>query len=138
LLGFAVQEPAEYKGEWDIQVCLPDGRVAIGEIEGAEKLVDVAKYRQLLDYVNDEVMAGRDPKGILIGNGFRKILLSERGEQFSAQALRAVIRSQFCAIQTSELFSAVCAVLENPNDEALKLLIRESILKTNGEWKFAK
>jgi len=43
---------------------------------------------------------------------------------------------EYCLLPTSELFSAVCAVLRSTNDEALKQRIRNSILSTVGAWKF--
>jgi len=52
LLGFAVPEPEEYEGEWD--VALQDnesGRTALGGVEGSEGVIDVDKYRQLLAYI---------------------------------------------------------------------------------------
>src|SRR2546427_2837629 len=65
LLGFEVPEPDRYSGEWDVELHEPkSSATAIGEVEGSEGAVDVDKYRQLLDYVQDEVLEGRDHKGI--------------------------------------------------------------------------
>jgi hypothetical protein len=141
LLGFTVREPEEYTGEWDID--LTDGqssKTAIGEVEGSEGPIDVDKSRQLLDYIGAEAIEGRDHKGLLIGNGFRLTPpeASERQQQFSDHARRAAARFQFCLLPTTELFKAVCAVLESPQDEALKMQIRESLLGTVGTWSFAR
>jgi hypothetical protein len=93
-----------------------------------------------LDYVQAEVLEGRDHKGILIGNGFRLTPpeATERQSQFSNHALLGARKNQFCLLPTIELFKAVCAVLEHPEDEGLKIQIRDSILATVGVWKFAR
>lgn len=140
LLGFRVPEPEEYSGEWDVELYPPgSAESAIAEIEGSSGSIDVDKYRQLLDYIQAEVIEGRDHKGILIGNGYR--LKSpdqpERLAQFSHHALRGATKNHFCLLPTSELFKAVCTVLENPEDDGLKIKIRESILSAVGPWTFA-
>jgi len=141
LIGFDVREPEEYEGEWDVELKEPhSGRTALGEVEGAESVIDVDKYRQLLDYIEQESLEGRDHKGILIGNGFRLLPpeAPERQNQFSDHAQRGAARNQFCLLPTTELFKAVCAVLESPQDEILKSGIRESLLSTTGPWAFVR
>lgn len=141
LLGFAVPEPEEYEGEWDVELRdAHSGRTALGEVEGSEGVIDVDKYRQLLDYVEAEAQDGRDHKGILIGNGFRLLApdAPERQNQFSEHARRGAARNHFCLVPTTELFKTVCAVLESPEDEALKKTIRESLLATTGLWNFVR
>lgn len=141
LLGFSVKEPSEYSGEWDIDLTVTEtGATAIGEVEGSEGPIDINKSRQLLDYIEAEAVEGRDHKGILIGNGFRLCALdtAERQRQFSDHALRAAQRFQFCLLPTTELFKAVCAVLESPEDGVLKAQIRASLLGCIGPWSFAR
>src|SRR5437867_11519786 len=77
---------------------------------------------------------------MLIGNGFRLLApkVPERRIQFSEHAQRGAARNQFCLVPTMELFKAVCAVLESPEDQALKATIRESLLATTGPWSFAR
>jgi hypothetical protein len=100
----------------------------------------VDKYRQLLDYVEAEALEGREHKGILIGNGYRLLApdAPERQSQFSEHAQRGAARNQFCLVPTTELFKAVCAVLESPEDQTLKANIRESLLTTTGPWAFVR
>jgi hypothetical protein len=141
LLGFGVPEPDEYKGEWDAE--LHDAQSpepAICEVEGSDGVVDVDKFRQLLDYINSEAIEGRDHKGILIGNGYRLTApgAQERRSQFSNHAQNGAKRNGFCLLPASELFKAVCAVLEAHYDEGLKIQIRSSILATVGVWSFAR
>ncbi|MGA8271452.1 MAG: hypothetical protein WB919_07810 [Candidatus Sulfotelmatobacter sp.] len=139
LLGFAVAEPEEYEGEWDVQAEEPvSGRTALGEVEGSDGPIDVDKYRQLLDYIEAEALEGREHKGILIGNGFRQLPpeATERQNQFTDHAQRGAARNRFCLLPTTELFKAVCAVLESP-DEGFKAAIRDSLLNATGPWSFA-
>jgi hypothetical protein len=141
LFGFDVPEPEEYRGEWDVEMKEEQsGRTALGEVEGSEGVIDVDKYRQLLDYVEAEALEGRDHKGILIGNGFRLLPpdAPERQAQFSEHVQRGAARNNFCLVPTTEVFKAVCAVLESPKDEALKATIRESLLATTGPWGFVR
>jgi hypothetical protein len=138
-----VPEPEEYAGEWDVELyesSASSNATAIAEIEGSTGVVDVDKYRQLLDYVQTEVLEGRDHKGILVGNGYRLHDLNapERQIQFSEHAQRGAIKNGFCLVPTTELFKAVCAVLEAAEKEELKVKIRESILVTVGIWTFAR
>ena len=94
----------------------------------------------MLDYINSEALEGRDHKGILIGNGYRLTApgAQERRNQFSNHAQNGAKRNGFCLLPASELFKAVCAVLETPDDEGLKIQIRGSILATIGVWVFAR
>lgn len=139
--GFVVPEPEEYEEEWDVQLRdAESGTTALGEVEGSEGFIDVDKYRQLLDYIETETQDGREHKGILIGNGFRLLspAAAERQDQFSEHANRGAARNQFCLLPTTELFKALCAVLEAPEDHSLKAGIRKSLLTTTGPWKFAR
>jgi hypothetical protein len=139
LFGFEVPEPQDYRGEWDVQLNdAATNRTAIGEVEGSKGLIDVDKYRQLNDYVDAETLEGRNHKGLLIGNGFRETDLNaaERQAQFSEHALRGAARNQFCLVPTSGLFKAVCACLRAPDDENLRIRIRDSFFETVGVWTF--
>ena len=137
-IGFDVLE--KWSGDWDFELREPaSSATAIGEVEGTDGPVDVDKYRQLLDYFQTEVLEGRTHKAILAGNGHRTKGLDapERQNQFTEHVLRGARQNGFCLLPTSELFRAVCAVLESPNEEALKADIRRSILVTVGVWTFA-
>jgi hypothetical protein len=138
-LGFKVLQPEEYQGEWDVDLTdEKSGASAVGEVEGSEGAINVDKLRQLLDYVESEENEGRSRKGILVGNGYRLKRLdeTERGEQFTQMAVTRAARYGYCLLPTTELFAAVCAVLESRENEGLKNHIRDSILSTVGPWKF--
>jgi hypothetical protein len=139
LLGFTVPEPDTYQGEWDVELHdAPSKRTAIGEIEGAEGSVDYDKFRQLLTYIQDETLKGREHKGVLVGNGHRLTHPGavERKNPFTEHAVKAATRFGMCLLPSAELYRAVCAVLESPRDETLKSLIRDSILDRVGIWTF--
>jgi hypothetical protein len=141
LLDFQVPDPDQYEGEWDVELHEPCSTVtAVCEVEGTEGVVDVDKYRQLLDYVQAEALEDRDHKGILVGNGYRLSPpeAQERQSQFSAHALRGAKKNGFCLLPTTELFKAVCAVLDGTQDEGQKIRIRDSIFSTVGVWTFAR
>jgi len=91
ILGFEIPEPDSYSGEWDVELHeITSGKTAIAEVEGSEGVVDVDKFRQLLEYVQAEFLLDRDHKGILVGNGYRLTELNapERQKQFSDHALK--------------------------------------------------
>ncbi len=133
-LGFLVLEASEYVGEWDIDMSDPTGQRLIGEVEGPEGAIDVQKFRQLLNYWNDELIEDREAKGLLIGNAYRNVAPNDRGDPFTQHALRGAEKHGFALIATTELFAAVCAVLSSP-EEQLKKRIRSSLLSCVGPWR---
>jgi hypothetical protein len=133
LVGFEVPEPEQYMGEWDVELRLPDRRTAIGEVEGAEGVVSVDKFRQLLHYLSEEELEGRSHKGILIGNGFRNQAPLTRPDQFSEHVKSASAKFGV----TSALFKCFLSILEKPEDEGLRENLRERLFGTVGPWVFA-
>jgi len=130
LLGFeAPEEGNEHTVLYDAGV-----KVAIVEIDGSNDQINVEKYRQLLDYVED-TLADSDIalKGILVGNGYRFEAPDHRGDQFDEACRRGASRQGYCLLSTIELFSAVQAVLEDSSDD-LKAQIRGDILTTTGDY----
>jgi len=123
ILGFKVLNPEEYEEDYDLYIKETDLTI-IGEIEGSNKQIDVRKYRQLLDYVNN------------IGNGFIDVDPDERTEQFTEKAILGCKRQKFCRMTTYELFKAVRAVLSNPRNKELKKSIKKKILRCDNEFKF--
>ncbi len=136
LIGFEVPEPEEYLGEWDVELRSGDG-TAIAEVEGAEGVVSVDKFRQLLHYLGEEELSARSHKGILVGNGFRLQEPHSRPPQFSDHAAGAASKFGICLLPTTELFKCVVAILEKPDDAKLRHEIRQSLLAAVGPWSFA-
>jgi hypothetical protein len=140
-VGFKILEPEDYRGEWDVDLTdRANGASAVGEIEGSDGAIRVDKLRQLLNYVEAEEDAGRKRKGILVGNGYRSKPLNEpeRSSQFTEKVLGEAKGFGYCLLPTTELFAAVCAVLDAPSDETLQKHIRDSILSTVGVWTFTR
>jgi hypothetical protein len=115
------------------------GATALGDVEGPDGAVDVHKSRQLLDYIEGEALLTRRYKGILIGNGYRMKPpeANERQAQFTNHALIRASMYGTCLLPTTELFKAVCAVLKSPDNEGLKIEVRDSILNMVGPWTFS-
>lgn len=135
ILGFKVLEREEYKEDYDLYAKEKNLEV-IGEIEGSNNQIDIWKYRQLLDFVNNEVENGKKVKGILIGNAFIVEDPDKRTEQFTEKAILGCKRQKFCRITTYELFKAVRAVLSEPHDNKLKESIKQKILECEDKFKF--
>ncbi len=130
ILRFVVKEESNrdavlYEGE---------KKVAIVEIEGSNGAVNVVNYRQLLDYVQDELLldSGTQVKGIIAGNGFRHLEPENRNDQFTDECRRGALSQNYCLLPTSEPFNAVKAVIADPS-EGLKETIRKNIIKAVGD-----
>lgn len=133
LMGF--DAPSE--GDRDAVLYDAGQKVAIAEIEGANGRIDVDKYRQLLDYVEDELTeSGKELKGILVGNGYRLEQPDQRGDQFTEACRRGAERQRFCLLATTELFEVVKALLDDPSEEH-QAKIRSDILGTTGDYRFS-
>ena len=74
-------------------------------------------------------------KGILIGNGFRLELPSNRGDQFTESCRRGALSQGFALMSADELFDAVHAILSDPSED-LKTQIKRRILNTSGDIVF--
>jgi len=135
-LGFRVPEPEEYGEQYDLRLSCDEGE-AIGEVEGVDDgPVGVEKYRQLLDYVDQELTNNnRRCKGILVGNGFRLTDPKDRPDQFTEPARRGCMANGFCMVATTELFRAVNVVLADQGNESLKARIRGKIQNAVGDWR---
>ena len=129
-------EPEEYDEEYDVILRSEEGQ-AICEVEGVDNgAVDVDKYRQLLDYVEDAASRGQEYRGILVGNAYRLSPPETRPSQFTDHAREGCNRQGYCMLPTTELYKVVCAVLEDPDDEVLRQRARCSILAKVGKYEF--
>ena len=133
LLGFDVAE----EGDRDAVLFHAGSKTAIVEIEGSVGAVDVGKYRQLLDYVQDEFLESGDTlKGILIGNGFRLQEPNRRDVQFTERCLVGAEQQQYCLLDTTQLFEIAKAILTDGSED-MKTRIRNDILSTSGIYTFS-
>jgi hypothetical protein len=88
----------------------PSGRRAIIEIKGRTGAAKLADVRQLHHWVGDAIAdEDWDGKGILVVNAFADDPISERGEPFPTNSLRAAIRFDQCLITTTQLYTAIRA-----------------------------
>ena len=134
LLGFKVVE----EGDRDAVLFAEGEKLAIAEIEGSTGAVDVDKYRQLLDYVQDEFLqSGKLLKGILIGNGYRLLAPEVRDVQFTERCQQGAEQQQYCLLDTTQLFEATKTILSDSSKE-MKSHIRNQILNTTGIFTFSK
>ena len=134
IIGFNVLSPEEYKEDYDLFA--KEGELLIiGEIEGSQNQINVKKYRQLLDYVDEASRNGKKCKGLLIGNGFLNEDPALRKEQFTEKAIIGCKRQHFCRIATSELFKAVEKILSSPDNQELGENIKKAILQCDNEFK---
>lgn len=137
LMGFNVIDPERYKEEYDLYIKEKDLMI-IGEIEGTDSsLIDIDKYRQLLDYVEYEIDKGVKCKGILIGNAYKDINPTERQEQFSQHAIKRCEDQRFCRITTYQLFEIVKKIFLGIDVPKLEK-IRKNIIECNTEFIFKK
>lgn len=135
-LGFQVPEPDEYEEDWDVFLRSPE-REGVAEVVGRDdNAIDIDKFRQLLHYQTDWLGKDLDYKGILVVNGYRLTDPRERGVQITGSAKRNCEKQGFCVLSTTELFKAVRAVLEQPENEELKRQIRLSLLEKTGLYNF--
>ncbi|MCK4645574.1 MAG: hypothetical protein KAU46_04920 [Candidatus Aminicenantes bacterium] len=137
LMGFNVIDPEQYEEEYDLYIKEKDLMI-IGEIEGTDSsLIDIDKYRQLLDYVDSEIDKGVKCEGILIGNAYKDINPTERQEQFSQHAIKRCENQGFCRITTYQLFEIVKKIFSGIDGPKLEKL-RKDIIECNTEFIFKK
>jgi hypothetical protein len=136
LLGFAGQSFVNGDSEFDgIFVCA-EGR-CLGEAEGKDnKAINIEKFSQLErnlqeDFARDEVT--EYAKGILFGNAFRLLPISDRTEFFTAKCLSASKRIGAAHVRTPDLFGPAKYLKENPSDAKYAQRCRDAIFSSAGE-----
>lgn len=136
LMDFNVIEKEKYEEDYDLYIKENDLTI-IGEIEGKDNSkIDKDKYRQLLEYVENESGKGIKCKGVLIGNAYRNTEPSKREEQFTRDAIRGCERQKFCRITTYQIFKIVEAILSGFDKSKLEKL-RKEIIDCDKEFIFA-
>jgi hypothetical protein len=136
LMGFNVIEKEKDEEDYDLYIKENDLTI-IGEIEGKDNSkIDKDKYRQLFEYIENESEKGVKCKGILIANAYRNTEPSERGEQFTQDAIRGCERQGFCRITTYQIFKIIERILSGFDKSKLEKL-REDIIDCDKEFIFA-
>lgn len=118
-LGFRVSTVDNGNSEFDAVFESAEGRF-IGEVEGREKAINVAKISQLRrnvdeDFARDEV--NEPAVGVLFGNGFRVEEPSNRTECFTAKVISAAPALSIVLVNTVDLFEAVQSFRRTGNEE---------------------
>lgn len=130
LLGFEAEPFNDGTSEFDVVFQSKEGRL-IGEAEGKDlKAINVDKLRQLTMNIHEDLQREEittPAKGVLFGNGFRLIPLTERGVQFTEKCIVAARSSGIALIATQELFTAA-QYLSGEKDEAFAGACRKALL----------
>ena len=103
---------------------------AILEVTGSEGSIDIAKLRQLLNYLLTDYQATKtEKKAILVGNHFINDPLNERGDPFTERVVMESGVHSICLLTTIELYKAICAIREKA---IASKTIRKKIMETVG------
>ena len=111
-----------------------EGRFLV-EAEGKDNdQIKIEKMRQLEiniseDYARDEI--DEMAKGVLIGNAYRLMEPSERGEYFSTKCLSTAERNKTALVRTPDLFK-IAKYLSEKTDKAFAGKCRKAMLDTVG------
>lgn len=134
VMGFVANNIKKEDMEHDVILESAEGR-AVCEIEGKDKdAINIDKLDQLTRVVDEDFKENeRYSEGILIGNPYRLYPLDQRKDPFTDKVKIAVERKQFKMLTTVELFFMVVKILENPDDEELKMRCRKTIIETRGK-----
>lgn len=117
------------KGDMD-WVYSSDSRGAILEVTGSESSIDVVKFRQLLNYLlNDMQKTGEEKKAILVGNHFLNDPPDKRGLPFTEKAIGEAELHSICLLPTTELYEIICNIREK---KASKIEMWKALLRTDG------
>ncbi len=135
LFGFEAQPLSNGESEFDVVLTSPEGR-CLGEAEGRDnKPVNIDKFSQLErnlqeDFARDGVE--EHAKGVLFGNAYRLLPVSDRGDFFTAKCQSAAMRIGAALVRTPDLFEPARYLKENPSDRSYAELCRRAIMQANG------
>lgn len=132
VFGFTATKFKDAESEFDVVFNSPEGRF-LGEAEGKNRAINIDKLSQLERNIQEDFARGdvADYEGILFGNAHRLTALAERGEFFTSKCLSGARRSGLALVRTTNLFSCVQYLIENP-DPAYATACRIAIATTEG------
>jgi len=134
LFGFHAETVIEGESEFDAIFTSPEGRF-LGEVEGKDRsAVNIDKLSQLErniqeDYAKDGVEEYAN--GVLFGNAYRLMPMSERQDSFTAKCLAGAQRSHVALIRTADMFGPARYLKENEAPDYARQC-REAIAKGGG------
>ncbi len=138
-LGAAIARMVEAHFGGSVEVELPEWVAGVSVPGAAANDARIAELEKQKEEVAAELARLSEEKSQLLN--FRALLFGY-GKSLLEPVVRQSLREkrargfEYCLLPTSDLFAAVCAVLERSGDEALKSHLRGSILSTVGSWRF--
>ncbi len=128
LLGFAVEGDAEKPGWID-----DNGQRCFYEVESSDGVVTEYPYFRLQKRLERDLIDTRLPKrGLIVVNGYNRQEPSARPTQYSETLRIAAENYRYGLLTTERLFELVRAMLERPDDAAMKAQIRTLLLDAVG------
>jgi hypothetical protein len=136
ILNYDAENYDDGKLELDQIIISPEGHRFIGECEGKDtKDIDVTKFRQLLDGLNEDFERDQIEEkafGLLFGNPQRLINPEERTLSFTQKCQAGAKREKIGLIKTVDLFK-ICKYISENNDFEFAKKCRQTIIDNLGE-----
>ncbi|MCW2242913.1 hypothetical protein [Azospirillum canadense] len=133
-MGFDAQSFKDEDSEFDAVFASKEGRF-IGEVEGKDnKQINIDKHSQLQRNISEDfAKEGIEDMavGVLFGNAYRLMPVSERGDFFTEKVHKASAQIKTALVRTPDLFPIAKYLLEN-EDEEFAEACRKSILEGVG------
>lgn len=136
LFGFDAQSFVSGESEFDGLFQSAEGRM-LGEVEGRDnKSINIVKFSQLErnlqeDFQRDEV--AEHAKGVLFGNAYRLIPISERGDFFTEKCISAAKRIGAALVRTPDMFGPARYIQEHPGDKDYVRKCRKAVHDASGK-----
>lgn len=136
ILGYEAEGFDDGTLELDQVIISPEGLRYIGECEGKDsKDIDVSKFRQLLDSLNEDFERDEVEEkafGLIFGNPQRLMEPSKRHLDFTQKCKNGAKREKIGLVKTTDLF-IVCQYLISNKDENIMKACRSAIGGQLGE-----
>ena len=120
----------EESGMHDLEI-KSKSQIFVAEIRASNGLVNVDLARQLMDHIQLIKDAGRDKKGILIGNPYRHIAPNDRKQSYSKECIDLALRNNFCLVNSIQLLHCYDLVMSN---KLTPKNLMDRIFECNGEF----
>ncbi len=135
ILGYQAESYDDGTLELDQVILSPEKIRFIGECEGRDnKDIDIGKFRQLLDSLNEDFEREEiDEKalGLLFGNPMRLVEPQKRGIGFTTKCIKGAQREKIGLVKTFDLYK-VCKKILEEEDDVYKASCRNSIFEQLG------
>ncbi len=135
ILGFDANGLADGESEFDVVFSSIEGR-CLGEVEGRNNAsIAIEKLSQLERNIHEDLdreEIATPAKGVLFGNAYRLLALTERTDFFTAKCVSAAKRTRVALVRTPDLFEPACYLIEHPDSNYARAC-REAILEAEGD-----